>query len=98
VIFIHAGFREVTGRRSRQFGEGDRRKVPGTAVLHFRVYADRNYWTTTGWEDDAVRILTKAHVDGRAEHRDACGVAKVPEPRLVELAKLYNPKKIRMRP
>ena len=24
------------------------------AVLEFRVYADRNYWTTTGWEDDAV--------------------------------------------
>src|SRR5215467_11921286 len=30
------------------------------------------------------RILTRAHV----------GVAKVPEPRLLELAKLYNPKKI----
>jgi len=26
----------------------------GARVLKFRVYADRNYWTTTGWEDDAV--------------------------------------------
>jgi len=41
------------------------------------------------------RILTKAHVDpakGGQEMR--VGVAKVPEPRLAELAKLYNPKKI----
>src|SRR5579871_2931029 len=41
------------------------------------------------------RILTKANVDGKgggsATH---VGVAKVPEPRLLELAKLYNPKKI----
>src|SRR6202049_3426292 len=41
------------------------------------------------------RILTKAHVEGKggasATH---VGVARVPEPRLVELAKLYNPKKI----
>jgi ribosome-binding ATPase len=41
------------------------------------------------------RILTKAHVDakggGQATH---VGIAKVPEPRLLELAKLYNPKKI----
>src|SRR2546430_4481366 len=41
------------------------------------------------------RILTKAHVEGKggasATH---VGVAKVPEPRLVELAKLYCPKKI----
>src|SRR6059036_1495410 len=41
------------------------------------------------------RILTKAHVKGNggasATH---VGVAKVPEPRLVELAKLYSPKKI----
>src|SRR6266576_2874081 len=41
------------------------------------------------------RILTKAHVEGKggasATH---VGVAKVPEPRLGELAKLYNPKKI----
>jgi GTP-binding protein YchF len=41
------------------------------------------------------RILTKAHLDlpkGGQETR--VGVAKVPEPRLAELAKLYNPKKI----
>ena len=41
------------------------------------------------------RILTKAHVEGKggasATH---VGVAKVPEPRLLELAKLYNPKKM----
>jgi len=41
------------------------------------------------------RILTKASVEGKggasATH---VGVAKVPEPRLAELAKLYNPKKI----
>ena len=24
------------------------------AVLNFFAYADWNYWTTTGWEDDAV--------------------------------------------
>ena len=41
------------------------------------------------------RILTKAHVQGKggasATH---VGVAKVPEPRLLELARLYNPEKI----
>ena len=41
------------------------------------------------------RILTKAHLQAKggasATH---VGVAKVPEPRLLELAKLYNPKKI----
>src|SRR3989449_11101938 len=41
------------------------------------------------------RILTKAHVEGKggasATH---VGVEKVPEPRLLDLAKLYNPKKI----
>ena len=41
------------------------------------------------------RILTKAHVEGKggasATH---VGVAKVPEPRLLELARLYHPKKI----
>jgi GTP-binding protein YchF len=41
------------------------------------------------------RILTKAHVEGKAgASATHVGVAKVPEPRLVELAKLYNPKKI----
>ncbi|HXR32739.1 MAG TPA: redox-regulated ATPase YchF [Verrucomicrobiae bacterium] len=40
------------------------------------------------------RILTKAHVDARGGQATHVGVAKVPEPRLVELAKLYNPKKI----
>ncbi len=41
------------------------------------------------------RILTKAHVDpAKGGQETRVGVAKVPEPRLVELAKLYNPKKI----
>lgn len=41
------------------------------------------------------RILTKAHLDAKAgASATHVGVAKVPEPRLLELAKLYNPKKI----
>src|SRR5258707_15158888 len=41
------------------------------------------------------RILTKAHVEGKAGASTTdVGVAKVPEPRLQQLAKLYNPKKI----
>ena len=39
------------------------------------------------------RILTKAHVDLKGGQTAHVGVAKVPEPRLGELAKLYNPKK-----
>lgn len=40
------------------------------------------------------RILTKAHVDAKGGQAAHVGVAKVPEPRLGELAKLYSPKKI----
>jgi len=40
------------------------------------------------------RILTKAHVDAKGGQAAHVGVAKVPEPRLAELAKLYSPKKI----
>jgi GTP-binding protein YchF len=40
------------------------------------------------------RILTKANVEAKGGQGTHVGVAKVPEPRLVELAKLYNPKKI----
>ena len=41
------------------------------------------------------RILTKASVDAKGGSQGThVGVAKVPEPRLIELAKLYNPKKI----
>ena len=41
------------------------------------------------------RILTKASVDAKGGSQGThVGVAKVPEPRLMELAKLYNPKKI----
>src|ERR1700687_2453875 len=40
------------------------------------------------------RILTKANVEGKASSQAThVGVAKVPEPRLGELAKVYNPKK-----
>lgn len=40
------------------------------------------------------RILTKAHIDAKGGQATHVGVAKVPEPRLLELAKLYNPKKV----
>src|SRR3984893_18695560 len=40
------------------------------------------------------RILTKANLAGKGGQATHVGVAKVPEPRLKELAKLYNPKKI----
>jgi ribosome-binding ATPase len=40
------------------------------------------------------RILTKAHAGGKPGQATQVGVAKVPEPRLEQLAKLYNPKKI----
>src|SRR5256885_6038954 len=40
------------------------------------------------------RILTKANVSAKGGQGTRVGVAKVPEPRLLELAKLYNPKKI----
>ena len=40
------------------------------------------------------RILTKAQIDAKGGQTTHVGVAKVPEPRLLELAKLYNPKKI----
>jgi ribosome-binding ATPase len=40
------------------------------------------------------RILTKANVEGKGGQATHVGMAKVPEPRLKELAKLYNPKKI----
>jgi len=41
------------------------------------------------------QILTKAHLEGKgAASGTHVGVAKVPEPRLLELARLYNPKKV----
>src|SRR5215472_19178700 len=40
------------------------------------------------------RILTKAHVEAKGGQVSHVGVAKVPEPRLSELAKLYKPKKV----
>jgi ribosome-binding ATPase len=40
------------------------------------------------------RILTRANIDSKSAQTAHVGVAKVPEPRLLELAKLYNPKKI----
>ncbi len=40
------------------------------------------------------RILTKANIEGKGGQATHVGVAKVPEPRLQQLATLYNPKKI----
>jgi ribosome-binding ATPase len=41
------------------------------------------------------QILTKAHIDpAKGGQETRVGVAKVPEPRLAQLATLYNPKKI----
>src|SRR5438874_12064879 len=41
------------------------------------------------------RTLTKAHVDAsKGGQETRVSMAKVPEPRLLDLAKLYNPKKI----
>jgi GTP-binding protein YchF len=40
------------------------------------------------------RILTKATADAKGGQATRVGVAKVPEPRLLDLAKLYNPKKV----
>jgi GTP-binding protein YchF len=40
------------------------------------------------------RILTKAHVEAKGGQATHVGVAKVPEPRLQQLAALYKPKKI----
>jgi GTP-binding protein YchF len=40
------------------------------------------------------RILTKATIEGKGGQATHVGVAKVPEPRLQQLATLYNPKKI----
>ncbi|HYK39315.1 MAG TPA: redox-regulated ATPase YchF [Candidatus Eremiobacteraceae bacterium] len=40
------------------------------------------------------RILTKASVDAKGGQQTHVGIAKVPEPRLLDLAKLYNPKKV----
>src|SRR6516164_9120347 len=40
------------------------------------------------------RILTKASVDAKGGQQTHVGIAKVPEPRLLDLAKLYDPKKV----
>jgi ribosome-binding ATPase len=40
------------------------------------------------------RILTRANIEAKGAQTTHVGVAKVPEPRLRELAKLYDPKKI----
>jgi GTP-binding protein YchF len=40
------------------------------------------------------RILTKANIEGKGGQATHVGVARVPEPRLKQLATLYNPKKI----
>src|SRR5499427_10198823 len=40
------------------------------------------------------RILTKASVDAKGGQQTHVGIAKVPEPRLLDLATLYNPRKV----
>ena len=41
------------------------------------------------------RILTRAKIDEKSAHAAThVGVAQVPEPRLAQLAQIYNPKKI----
>ena len=40
------------------------------------------------------RILTKAHLDAKTAAATHVGVAKVPEPRIDQLAALYKPKKV----
>ena len=41
------------------------------------------------------RILTRAHLDEKAARAAThVGVAKVPEPRIAQLAEMYHPKKI----
>src|SRR6516165_4015051 len=40
------------------------------------------------------QILTRAHLEAKGGQETRVGVAKVPEPRLAQLAALYHPKKI----
>src|SRR5882672_9242549 len=54
----------------------------GARVLNFSAHADRNYWTTTGWEDDAVPDFDEGacgRVEGRAGdaggHGESAGAA-----------------------
>src|ERR1700730_16731390 len=76
------------------------------AVLTYRVYANRNYRSAAGRKNHVISHPHESQCRGETRgHGHACcvgqtsggapvGVAKVPEPRLVDLAKLYNPKKI----
>src|SRR6516162_11340060 len=40
------------------------------------------------------QILTRAHLEAKGGQETRVGVAKVPEPRLAQLAALYHPKKV----
>ena len=52
----------------------NRRKARRLGVLNFFAYADRNYWTTTGWEDDAVQDFDEgACRSGEGRSGDAGG-------------------------
>src|SRR5437762_14371729 len=66
------------GRRPLQ----QQRRVVCAGVLKFRVYANGNYWTAKGWEDDAVSDFdegTCGRVEGRAgdarRHGEGAGAA-----------------------
>ena len=59
------GFRRIRSSRGRTLYCADHGAQTGASVLadgnfgercvvNFRVYADRNYWTTAGWEDYVV--------------------------------------------
>ncbi len=42
----------------------------GRGVLVLRVYADRNYWTATGWKDHAVSNLDEGQRRGEGRRVD----------------------------
>src|SRR4051812_36327309 len=64
------------------------------AVLVSGVYADRNYWAGAGRQDNVVPHFDQGQRKREKRPSDSRRHRKVPEPRLQELAKLYNPKKI----
>jgi len=80
--------RNRVGKQNLCAGEG----AAGCAKIH--GLCNRNYRTAAGRKNPLFRILTKAHIDAKGGQTAHVGVAKVPEPRLLELAKLYSPKKI----
>src|SRR5882762_6947541 len=77
-----AAWCELRGARLGRRPLQQQRRVVCVGVLKFRVYADRNYWTTTSWEDDAVSDFDEGacgRVEGRAGdargHGEGAGAA-----------------------